>query len=639
MNRRLFAAGGLGLAVVLLFALNVIGGRVLGRARVDLTQGHIYTLSSGTREILGGLTEPVTVRLFLSRKLATRLPGLSSYTTRALELLDEYRRIAGGKLDVRVIDPEPFSEDEDRAVGYGLQGIPLGDNENTFYFGVVASGPTGEEATIPFVSPDREQFMEYDLTRLIYQVAHPKQRVVGLLSSIDMSGARTPAEFPGAPRHPWVVLDQMSQLFEVRTLDRNVHEIPADMKVLMVVHPRGLDDRTLYAIDQFVLRGGRLLLFVDPLAEGGSLGPLAGSRSQFDRLLKAWGVDLAPRVAADLQLAQTVRFSSGGRPVEAAYPLWIAVPPEDIDNADVVTADLGSLLFATPGYLVARDDRSTTVTPLVHTTDSAMAVDPARMGDYADPQVLLREYKPGGKALTLAARITGPAHTAFPDGPPALHADDAADNDKGKDKDSAPGAGTATPVSEGPINVIVVADTDMLADRFWVRVQELLGARIAVPTSANGSLVINALDNLSGTDAMISVRNRGHFSRPFTRVNALRESAELRFRQKEQQLLDRLKKTEQALTDLESAKKGEGPILNEAQLAEIERFRNEKIAIRADLRRVRHELRKDIEGLETEVKVVNIALVPLLIALGGLLVGWQRRRRRRTARESSAGAG
>ncbi len=541
-----------------------------------------------------------------------------------------------------IIDPEPFSEDEDRAVGYGLRGIPL-DEEATFYFGLVATGPTDEEQVIPFLSVEREEFLEYDITRLIYQVAHSEQKVIGLISLLPLEGT-TPQTLPGLAQ-PWTVLAQMRQLFDVRTLDNNVREIPQDVNVLMLVHPKQLSSETLYAIDQFVLRGGHALVFVDPHSEadrGAAPGLMtagsSGRSSDLNMLLKQWGLELVPaKVVADLQWATQVRFQREGRLMLMEYPVWINLPPSLLNQGDIVTANLSNLALASAGSLKRIADTGAKVIPLIESSPKAMEIESDRLDFMHDPEDILRNYRPKGESFVLAARVSGPANSAFPDGPPAP----AKDDDKSQET-TKPDTDDATRrahlmKSKTDINVIVVADTDLLQDQFWVDVQEILGTRIAIPSAANGTFVVNALESLAGSDDLISIRSRGRFSRPFTRVNALRHEAELRFREKEQQLIQRLTETELKLTELERSKKDDdAAVLSEAQHKEIERFRQEKIRIRKELRNVRHELRKNIERLEGWMKFINIGMMPVLIGIGGVVVGsYQVRRRKKGARASA----
>jgi len=646
LNRKLLTGTGLALGVVLLLGVNLLAANALPALRLDLTQHRLYTLSQGTRNILAALDEPVTLRLFLSAEQSSRLPGIATYATRVRELLEEYQRAAEGKVVLVQVDPEPFSEAEDRAVGYGLQGVPLGDAEAPLYFGLVVSGATGKEEVIPFISPDGDQFLEYELTKLIYQVTNPKHPVVGLLSSLPLAGDAPNPMMGGRPPQPWVIYEQLQQLFEVRELEPGLQVIPEEVDVLMLVHPKELSERTLYAVDQYVLGGGHAVVFVDPHSEaeqpsGGF--PMPGSQSSdLPGLLQAWGLDFDPsKVVGDLQLAETVRFTVDQRPTTLQYPVWMSLPPQLIAPDDVVTANLGTVLVATAGALRPIADSGLEITPLLRTTETATELDAARFSFMTDPTELLRDYAPGGQSLILAARVQGKAKSAFADGPPAAEpaAPEASGGDNGEVDETTESAPVGEHLSEArnPVNVLVLADSDLLEDRFWVQVQSLLGTRLAVPVAANGSLVISALDNLTGSNDLISVRNRGQFSRPFSRVDALREQAELQFRAKERELLARLEETEQRLSELEHGRQAEGGwLLSAEQQQEIERFRQQKLQIRADLRRVRHELRRDIEGLESRVKFFNVVLVPVLIGLGGLLMAMHQASRRRRVRAAHA---
>ncbi len=622
----LLTGGGLLLAVVLFFAVNIVANTLLTSSRVDLTQNRLYTLSEGTLNILGRLEEPITLRLFLTRDVAALLPGISSYANRVRELLEEYERHANGMLDVRLVDPEPFSEDEDRAVGYGLSGVPLGDGDTVLYFGLVGTGSTDEEQVIPFFSVEREEFLEYDLTKLVHQLSQPKLQVVGVMSTLPLDGFGGVPALAAPMAQPWVVLEQMRQLFEIRMLQPQDTTIPEEVDVLMLVHPKELGEQTLYAIDQFVLRGGRALVFVDPYAESdpaGATGVVAAS--DLNRLLRQWGLELVTgKVVADLPVATRIRTARDGRNVVVEYPVWMNVQPPQMDATDVVTSRLGNLVLATAGHLRTVDGAETAVLPLIRSTPEAAEIDTIALGFDADPREILRGYRPGGVALTLAARVTGAVKSLFPDGAPAPEGGGAA-----AEPAPAPGAQAHLSASSDPVNVIVVADADLLQDRFWVQVQNLLGTSIAVPSAANGSFVVNALDNLSGSNDLISVRNRGSFARPFTLVQSIQLDAELRFRQKENELLAELQQTEERLRELDRQNPGDALVLSAAQREELARFRAEKVRLRTELRDVRHALHRDIERLESWTKFINIALMPLLIGVGGAVVGLTSVRRRR----------
>ena len=650
MASRLMTATGVVLALVLLFAVNILASRTLGSVRIDLTGNRLFTLSEGTRNILASLEEPVTLRFYLSQGELGRAPGIGGYADRVRALLDEYERLSGGKVRVRVIDPEPFSEAEDRAVAYGLRGVPLGLDEGSFYFGLAGTNSVDDEEVIPFFVTEREQFLEYDVTKLVHNLTRPGRKIVGLLGSLPIEGQGPPqmqAAFGGMNAPPWMVVEQMRQLFEVRSLHPKLDEIPEDVDVLMLVHPQALPAEALYAIDQYVLRGGRVIAFVDPYSEmqqegmaGGFGSPGGSRRSGIDELLAAWGVILGEDVVADLDLALKVRMEQGGRVVTFDYPVWMNVIPDTFDHGDIVTGNLGNLGFATPGHLDSAEGAATTLTPLVSTTPRAARFTTSQVAAVTtDPRDLLDEYTPAGHAYTLAARVSGKVRTAFPEGRPLPDpAEEAGEEGSGQAEAAGEGGAGEDPkaghLSESAedAQIILVADADMLADRFWVVVEEFLGSRIAVPSAANGSFVINALDNLAGSGDLISVRNRGTFTRPFTRVIALRQQAERAFRAKEQELIAQLEETERRLVELEEGNQGDDSlILTDAQRDELLGFRQERVRIRKELREVRRRLRADIEALESWIKFANVGLVPLLIGLGGLAAGLVQLRRRRTA--------
>jgi len=647
MNKKTLTTSSVLIALILLLAINIFSNTALTSARLDLTNNKLFTLSQGSRNIVSNLDEPITVRFYLSQKLATRLPGISSYANRVKELLSEYKRSAGGKINLSIIDPEPFSELEDQAVGYGLKGVPLNDGEATFYFGLVATGATDEESIIAFFSPQREEFIEYDITKALQQVANPKKKTVGLMSSISIDGSPPPHR-PGMPVTPrssqvWAIMEQMEQFFDVKSVDLDIDKVPDGIDVLMLVHPKSLSAETTYAIDQFVINGGRLLAFVDPHAETDELSPQESNMpgknfgsSDLNTLTDAWGITLTTgKVVGDIQLAQKVAFNIGQRNNAIDFPIWIKLPAEQLNTDDIITSEVGILNMATPGSLQINAKDGVQITPLISTTENATQIDKSQLGFLADPQDLLRNYKPSGVSYTLAARITGKVKSAFPDGlpKPAAHGS----SDQADANSDAEPAKSHLVESKESINVIIVADTDMLEDRFWVRVQNLFGSRISVPIAANGSFVINALDNLMGSNDLISVRNRGHFSRPFTRVDEIRQEAELKFREKEQELMNRLRETERKLVEMQRGKdQGNALILSSEQKVALERFRQERVQIRKELRKVRHQLQQNIDNLEGWTKFINIGLIPLIIAVIGIVIGLISLRKRDITTRSSA---
>ena len=660
MGGRTYTIGGIVLAVAAFLALNMFANQALTRFRLDLTEQRLFTLSDGTRNTIRAIDEPVTLRLYVSRSLASRLPSISGYVARVRDLLQEYEYAADGKIILTVIDPEPFSEEEDRAVAYGLSGLPLLDGESTFYFGLVGTNTLDDQEVIPRFTPDREEFLEYDLTKMIHTLAQAERPVIGLLSGLPLDGRTQQAMMTGRPPQPWLILERMEELFEVRHLSSlSLERVEEDVDVLMVVHPKGLSDTVRYAIDQFVLGGGHTLVFVDPNAESDlnptvpGLPPLPG-KSELEDLLAAWGLELdTTRTVGDMQIGADVQAQMGDRVATIRYPMWMNVPSPLLDREDVVTAELGNLTFGTAGALVTVPDAGPTVSPLATTTPSgAGLVETEMVGPMADIERLVREFRPDGTSYVLVARIGGKAASAFPEGPPLPDTDtDATDEGTGEGEDPGAGEGAGaesgaegseTPgepvpdhLDEGEIHVIVVGDTDFLQDQFWVQRQNIFGQSIPIPISANGSFVINALDNLTGSGDLIGIRSRGRFLRPFTVVNELRQDAELRFREKEKELLQRLEETEARLSELRTGE-GDEIVLTEDQRNAIIEFTKERVRIRRELRDVRHSLRKDIETLEASLKFINIGLVPIVIGIGGLLAGLHRMRRRRAAMRAGA---
>jgi ABC-type uncharacterized transport system involved in gliding motility auxiliary subunit len=657
-NRRNLAVIGVALGLVLMVAVNVLAAALFPAARLDLTQDRLYTLSGGTRQVLSQLDEPVTLRLFLSERLVREVPAYGAYATRVRDLLREYVSAGRGKLRLQTFDPEPFSDVEDRAVALGLQGVPVDQGGEQVYFGLAGANTTDDEETIPFFQPEREAFLEYDLTRLVYKLARPNKRNVGLISTLPMEGDMMMAQMQGGMPSAWAVLDQMRQFFTVRTLGTDVDAIPSDIDVLMLVHPTGLTDKTKFAIDQFVLKGGKALVFVDPYSETTAfraqaammrgMPPSGASNptSDLEPMFAKWGVKMdAESVVGDRRLARRVNAGGSSRMQAADYLAWIGVPAENVNRTDPVTADLQRLNFATAGILEPVEGAKTKFEPLVSSSSQSEHLPVSKVNTMGTPDILgiLRSFKTEGKPLTIAARISGPADTAYPDGPPQAAADaKPASATPASAATAKGGAQAAEPkpadvkkdvVKQGDINVIVVADTDMLDDRFWVQTQQFFGQKVAVPSANNADLVVNALDNLTGSNAMIGLRSRGISDRPFALVRALQQDAESRFRAKEQELQDKVKETEKKLADLRgTGKEGGGPaIVTPEQAREIDGFRGQLIQTRGELRDVQRALRQDIDRLQATVRFVNIGLIPLLVAIAAVVIGILRLRRRRRA--------
>jgi len=609
MKKLMYSSAGLLLIALAFLAFNMVSGLALTNARLDLTEQKLYTISDGTRQILGELDEPINLYFFYSDKSAKDLVVLRNYARRVEEMLKAYAQAADGKIKLHIVDPEPFSEDEDKAAEFGLQAVPAQQGGDAIYFGLAGTNSVDDHQVIPFFPLDQEEFLEYEVSRLVQSLAHPQRPVVGVLSGLPLNGGFDMQT--QQPSSPWMVMEEIRQLFQIESLKPDVDQIPDKVSVLLLVHPKNLPEQTQYAIDQFVLRGGKLLAFVDPWSEADHAMPMPsemggeGKSSDLPALFKAWGFEMLPgKVLGDGAYAMSVSMGQGERP--ARHPAWLTLPRQALDPSDVATANLETLTVATAGILRPLEGAKTHFVPLIHSSEYAMPFDAQRFAMLRNPQELMGELNPSGDRYTVAARISGPAQSAFPDG-----IEGRKDGLKSADN----------------INVIVVADTDMLSDRMWVQVQDFFGQRVPQPWADNSAFAINALDNLSGSEALISVRSRGRFTRPFTVVEDLQRQAEARFREQEQALKQRLSETEEKLASLQNQDPAKALELTPEQQATLQQFMQEKLRIRKELREVNYQLNADIEKLGRTLKFINIALVPLVLTLGVLLLwAWRRRR-------------
>ena len=658
MSRRSLAVIGLLSAAILFVAINVIASRTLGTTRVDLTQGKLYTLSAGTRATLAKLDEPIVLRFYYSKKLGNEIPSYGVYAQRVREMLEEYAAAANGKIQLQELDPLPFSAVEDRAVAFGLHGVPLDQGGEQIYFGLAATNSTDDLQTVPFFQPERERFLEYDLTKLIHSLAFPNKPVIGLITSLPLEGDMM-AAMQGQPMIPYAVIDQIKPLYQIKDLSTELDSIPSDVDVLMIAHPQHLPDKTLYAIDQYVLGGGKALVFVDPNSETQQMHPSQLNPpgmpldSDLPKLFKAWGFSMDPKeVAGDRRAARRVNAGTQQHVEAMDYVAWMSLDQQALNHESPITADLTHINLASAGILRPAKDAKTTLTPLITTSIDSMAIDVGKIkGVNGVPDVggLLRDFKPSGEKLVLAAQVTGTAETAFPDGPPKDEKKDAKDdkkdaNAKPADANSADPAKPAAPAgppqiksSAKPIDVIVVADTDVLEDRFWEQSQDFFGQTVVIPVANNGDFVANALDSLAGGDDLIALRSRGTSARPFTLVADIQRSADARYQATEKDLQTKLKDTQDKIKQLqEQGARPSATVANE-QAQTIENFRTDMLSIRQQLRQVQLALRQDINRLQAVTEFFDIALVPILVAIVAVIIGWLRfRRRKRQARSAAA---
>ena len=612
----------------ILIGVNWLADARLPNVQADLTRQHIYTLSPGTRQIVAGLKEPITLRLYYSPTLGSRIPAYGAYVDRVREMLREYVALSGGKIRLELLNPEPFSDTEDRAVAYGLQGVPIDQSGEQVYFGLVGTNLLDDERTVAFFQPEREPFLEYDLSRLVYELSNPKRPVVGVMSSLPLDGdprAMMMARGTGAGA-PWASMLQLRQSFAVKNVPLDVQAIDADVQVLLVAQAQHLSDTALYAIDQFVMRGGRLMAMVDPNSEAEAAAPsptgqpVTDTSSDLKKLFDAWGIAFDPnKVVGDLDGAWKVRASDSSS-TAVDYVAWFNIR-NGINHDDPATADLQQVTVASAGAVSKAANAGIEFTPLLSSSAQSGSIDASVVRDNPDPARILNDFKPEGGPRVIAARVRGPLKSAFT-GPPPLAS--------GQTRPA--GFPDYKAQTDGPANLVVVGDTDILADRYWVRTADFFGQTQTTPFSDNGPFVSNLVGTLAGGDALIGLRSRGTSLHPFERVENMQLRAEAAYRQTEKALQSHLDDVQKQLANLRSGREGASAVVTAQQSAAIDGLRRDVSDTRRKLRGVQLELRRDISTLETRLRLFDIVLVPAILAIVAMVLALARRQRRARAR-------
>ncbi|MFM8364713.1 MAG: Gldg family protein, partial [Verrucomicrobiota bacterium] len=611
---------GIGIAAVLLLlvAVNFLAG--LAKQRVDLTEEKAYTLSKGTREILSKLDTPVQIRLYASLGNREMPVLLKNYARQVEDLLAEYQQASKGLVTVQKLDPEPDSEAEDSARLDGIEGemMPNGDR---IFLGLSIT-MLDQKQVIPFLAPNRERLLEYDITRAISRVSVPKKPIVGIMSPLPVSGQGSPMMMgPGSGR-AWTAYNELKGDYDVRNIPMTSTEIPSDLAVLVVIHPRAISEQAQFAIDQYLLKGGKMVAFLDPaspLEEGNPMmTPGAMGGSTLEKLLPAWGLAFdTNKVVADMTyLAQTR---------EGRQPAYLVLSGDALSKDDVVTADAGEVVFILGGAFTGQPAEGLTKTTLARSSKESELIDPmmARMGG----ESIVRSFKPSGVEYDLAIRLTGKFKTAFPDGKPAATTPEPSPSPTpAEPKKDEPAVKEAT----AEATVILFGDSDFMQDA--VAIQEFpgpFGQRLVMPANGNLGVVQAAVENLAGDSHLISIRSRASRERPFTVVRELQAQAESKFRDKISQLEQGLAETEQRLNELQTRKEGGSQqfILSPEQQKELENFRKKEAEARKELKLVRRDLRTEIDALETRLKWLNIAAVPAIVALFGIGLAIHRKKR------------
>jgi ABC-type uncharacterized transport system involved in gliding motility auxiliary subunit len=620
-----FVSGtGLILATCLFVATIILANTALTTLRIDLTENKLFTLSAGTKNILKNLEEPVQLDFYFSQKAMSDFPLLVNYGARVRDMLEEFATHANDKLILNIIEPDTFSEAEDQAVASGLRTVSANSAGDRAYFGIVGTNSTDDEKVIPFFQTNRESALEYDITKMIFDLAFPEKRKVGLVSQLPIMA--TTGDPDG---RDWTIISALQDSFEVHNLTQNpdtlVESIDVDnIDVLMLVHPKKLDNDTLYAIDQYLLRGGKAIIFIDPLAELDRTRPnpsnpnvVPNLHSYLPELLGLWGLEMSKdKIVGDINAAMRVQSDDARSPQGVDYLPWLRMTESNFNPDDFSTSELNLIHMGTVGSLESVADKGLIITPLIETSEQSTKLERDLILFQRDPNVIMSNFKSENRKMLIAARINGKAKSYFPDGKPAK------DAEAEKIVDS-------KFVNEGELNLILIADTDIMADHFWIRSQEMFGVAVPQPIANNGDFIMNSIENLSGNSDLISLRGREKYSRSFEMVDQIRREAEAKFRERETELQTSLEETEKKIRQLQQDQGGEKSyLLNNELSAEIETFRSERLATRKELRGVQHELKKNIEKLGAQLRFINIGLIPLLITLMALFIGIYRTNKR-----------
>jgi ABC-type uncharacterized transport system involved in gliding motility auxiliary subunit len=619
----LYSSAGVVVMLVILIAVNVITGAF--PARVDLTQEKAYSLSDGTKTVLKQLDTPIKIRFYCTQaeSATPETVFLKDYARKVEDLLHEYKQVAGRNLIIEKYDPQPDSDAEDSARLDGLEPQLL-NGFDRFYLGLAVS-LADERVAIPFLAPNRERLLEYDLTRAITQVLSPQKPVIGVMSPLPVfGGAMNPMmlQMGRQPEAGWTIIQQLQQDFNVKQIEMDADKIDNDVKVMLVIHPKGISDQAQYAIDQFVLRGGKLIAFLDPVSafaarqENPMMGGGGGNASSLDKLLKAWGIQFdTSKVVADLDFKMQLQ-NRNGQPTDA--PAWLGLTPDGINRDDIVTSQIDSLWLPMAGAFTGTPAAGLKETVLLHSSKDAELTDSflAEMGG----ESVMNKFKPTGATYNLAIRLTGKFKTAFPDGKP---------QEAGSTNAVAKTADDSLKESKAETSVVLVGDSDLLADDFSLRKMQSIFGTLVSPMNANLDFAQNLVEQMAGDSNLIGVRSRASLSRPFTLVKKTEAEAQARGQAKIAELQQSLNETQQRLNELQQQKtdKDQRFILSPEQRAEIENFRKKQGEVGRELRQAQKDLRKEVVSLETRLKWLNILAMPLAVTAAGVSIAFIKRKK------------
>ncbi len=621
----LYSTAGLVAMAVSLIAINVIVRQFL--VRVDLTEDRLYTISDGSKKIISELKSPVTLRYYCTRGQNEMPIYLKAHATRIEDLLKEYKLASNGKIKLEKYDPQPDSDAEDAAALDGIDGQRLQSGEKV-YLGLAVTS-VDQTMSIPFLSPNNERTLEYDITRMIYRVANPAELTIGVMSALPVAGAPAPSRMARQPgQNAWVFVSELRKDHKVREINMDETAIPEDVAILVVVHPKDITDKTLYAIDQFILRGGKLIAFVDPacVVEAQFIQPNMSRpstpSSTLGKLFDAWGVEFdTTKVLIDMNYP--TRIGGQGSTGQLSYAV-LTLDNRAMNTDDIISSSLDNIIMAYPGVFSGDAADGLTKTVLIKSSADSQLVDSMKAQLPADK--LTREFESDDEEQALAIRLVGKFKTAFPDGAPG----DADDTDSSGDQSSTDNAKlNHLTASTNESAVVLIADADLIFDQFWVQKGNFFGQTFLQVFSDNNNFFQNAVEQVSGDSSLISIRSRGVTNRPFLVVKEMQLEAEKKYKQEIGRLEDELSEAQRKVNELQRTKKDQDQqfILSSAQAKELAKFREKQVEVRKKLKELRKQLRRDIDKLENNLKWYNIALMPLVVSIFGIVFAAARKRR------------
>lgn len=586
------------LSILIFFSINVITNNILSSARVDFTENKLYSLSNGTISLLKDLKEPIHIRLFVSSNLVKDVPQLSTYANRVETILQTYSNISNGKITLEIIDPKPFSDAEDRAVGMGINSFNATEMSDALYFGLAATNSTIGQKNIPIFSPERETFLEYDLTSLISDLSQIEKPVISIIDNLGLNADTR----IGKPEQQ--ILKQMKEMFQVEKIDENSNKLNKNTKVLMIIHPKFLSDETLYMIDQWVLNGGATLIFLDPYAEteiSRQQGmPPMNPRSNLKKLLDTWGIKFDDKKAVlDSEFGFRISRNINGRDIQVTNYPWLNIRGEGLNKNESSLSNLSTIVMTTAGSFELIDDKSV-LEPIIISSQKSGLGDAQKAGDpKGDPRDLLPNIKSDNKNLTVAGWVKSNLNTSFRD-------------KKNKDNNQ-------LLKSSKKSNILLVADVDMLMDRNWLTQRGAF--------ANNGDFVLNVIEKMVGGNALSDLRGKSTSWRPFEKIIALEKIAEEKFLIEEQMLAKKLKGMEDKIRNLTQNNDEDSDVLSPETIKAIDGFKTEMMTTRSQLRNVKFDLRRDVETLKKWIISINVAILPIIFAGFALILSLRRKRK------------